>query len=1453
MALPMGLACSAGAQIRTDGSLGVAAQTLAGPNYLIPQAIGKLSGNNLFHSFDTFNIHGGQSANFTTTTPGLANVISRVTGGTSSNINGLLKLTPISGTPSFFFINPAGVTFGAGASIDVPGAFHVSTANYVKFADGNFHADLGQASTFSSAAPEAFGFLGTTRATISIADQASVELSGSRAISIVAGDIEIDNAYVTSMSGDIRVAAIGQSARDVGFTGALPAGEGDLYILPGGWIDAFTDSSSRGGSINVSAGNIVISGGEIFSYTVGSGAAGSVTVAATAQVYAVSNGIIGSNSYSSGSAGPVQVTADTLYLDRGSIFSNALGRGNAGDVTVSTTGIVNMVNRAAISSLTSSSGNAGSVSVNAGRIDMDFASIYSRADSSSSGNTGTVDVATVGQMSLANGALIASIAESVGDSRAVTINAASVSLNRANIYSDTYWDGHGGNVAVTVSGDISVGSASSISTATRSYDDAGSVAVTARNITLDGGGIYSKASSRGNAGDVSLAVADTLSIRSGGGIQNNSLSSGDAGAILVDAKNIVVNGGFISATAYDAGDTGSVTVSASGTIALYNGVISSDTSYFSSGNAGNVSVNADSILIQKADNAGVTGIRSQTLDGSTGKGGDIDITATRNLTITNSGVVSTTSFGEADAGFVKISAGDIFIDGALNNVGSTGVLSVATRYGTGHGGDVTIAATGSISLLGGGTIETSSFGIGNAGAIKVSAASIAIDGNTETRRPTGILSEAVEGTGNAGAVTVSTNGNLSLVDTGLISSSTYSAGRGGNVKVDANDISIDGAGSPFGTAIASQSGNALSALDAGEAGTIEVNARGSLAVTGGGTITSSTFTSHNAGTITVTARDIAIDGAGSSTLTGITSDTNYGAGNAGPVDVVATGALLLANGGAISSGTYSSGNAGAITVRAGSVDIVGRGNQELSGIASRAEVGSSGHAGSISLTTQGDLTISHGGAGISTSTFSSGNAGAVTVEAGNILIDGKGDGIEVGISSDARLGSGNAGTVNVVSRGELYIFDSGNISSSTYDSGKAGAVTISTANILVDGRGTEFLTGIFSDAQVGSSGEAGNVDVVAPGKLVVVNGGLISSTAYSAGNAGTVKVRAGDIGIDQQGNILKTGIVSLSIAGSSGNAGNIDVAAIGDLLILNGSEISSSTYSTGNAGTVTIHADNIVVNGKSAAFSTGILSTAATGSSGNAGSVDVSAFKALSLFDGGTISSATFASGNAGSVRVTAGEIIINGPNATGISSQTNTGSGNGGSIDILAAGSISLVNGGHISSGTFTSGNAGSVQVIADSIRIDSSGTHAATGISSDANPGSGGMAGNVMVTARGAISIVDGSSKISSKSFATGDAGSVRVIAGEVVVDGRNSHESVGILSTSEAGSGDAGSVEVVATNGVSVANGGEISSSTFSLGAAGSVNVATATLSVDGARSTINASANAGSSGQTGSVMV
>ena len=306
------------AQIVTDSSLGSAGQTLSGPAYSIPQSLGKLSGANLFHSFQTFNIGNAESATFSTMTPGIANVISRVSGGSRSQINGLLRLTAVDGTPGFFFINPAGVTFGAGAAIDVPGAFHVGSADHVVFPDGRFSADLNQASSFSSAAPQAFGFLGASRSAIELRDGAALISANGKAISLIAGDISIDNATLGSRAGSVRATAVGNQAAEVGFSGAAQAAAGNLTLSNGAGIISSSLGSLYGAALSLNAGRIDISGDStVFSLVGGadSGRGGAIDIMARDALLLSSGGNISSNTDGAGNGGVIRVRAGEAALD----------------------------------------------------------------------------------------------------------------------------------------------------------------------------------------------------------------------------------------------------------------------------------------------------------------------------------------------------------------------------------------------------------------------------------------------------------------------------------------------------------------------------------------------------------------------------------------------------------------------------------------------------------------------------------------------------------------------------------------------------------------------------------------------------------------------------------------------------------------------------------------------------------------------------------------------------------------------------------------------------------------------------------------------------------------------------------------------------------------------------------------------------------------------------------
>ena len=153
------------AQITLDGSLGPRG-ALRGPNYTISDRMGQIRGPNLFHSFGQFNLPKGESATFTGPNT-ITNILSRVTGGSPSSIDGTIR----SQIPraNFYLLNPSGVMFGPNTSLDVSGSFHVSTADYLRLSDGaTFSAHPAVPTVLSVAPPAAFGFLGPTPAPISI-------------------------------------------------------------------------------------------------------------------------------------------------------------------------------------------------------------------------------------------------------------------------------------------------------------------------------------------------------------------------------------------------------------------------------------------------------------------------------------------------------------------------------------------------------------------------------------------------------------------------------------------------------------------------------------------------------------------------------------------------------------------------------------------------------------------------------------------------------------------------------------------------------------------------------------------------------------------------------------------------------------------------------------------------------------------------------------------------------------------------------------------------------------------------------------------------------------------------------------------------------------------------------------------------------------------------------------
>ncbi|MGE0085575.1 MAG: beta strand repeat-containing protein, partial [Desulfococcaceae bacterium] len=645
-------------------------------------------------------------------------------------------------------------------------------------------------------------------------------------------------------------------------------------------------------------------------------------------------------------------------------------------------------------------------------------------------------------------------------------------------------------------------------------------------------------------------------------------------------------------------------------------------------------------------------------------------------------------------------------------------------------------------------------------------------------------------------------GNIQIEEGSSIANLAQSGatGNAGNIHIQTDELSIRGSNDQIAGII-----NQTQPGSSGNAGFVEVTVIGLLEMLNGASIGSGTFSEGDAGSVTIRAGELRMDGQGSGNVTGILSQAESGSvGDAGSVDVTVTGRLEMLNLSRISSGTFSDGNAGSVTIRTGELRMDGQGSEYGTGIASDAYSGS-GNGGSVDVTVSGlmeMLNLSR----ISSGTLSDGNAGNVTIKAGELRMDSQESEYVTGIASDAYSGSGNGGSVDVTVTGRLEMLNLSRISSGTFSDGNAGSVTIRTGELRMDGQGSESATGIASDAGSGSYGYAGSVDVTVTGRLEMLNLSRISSGTFSDGNAGSVTIRTGELRMDGQGSEYGTGIASDAYSGS-GNGSSVDVTVTGLLEMLNLSQISSSTFSEGNAGNVTIRAGELRMDSQGAEHAAGIFSNADLESCGDASSVDVTVNGLLEILNGAAISSSTFSEGDAGSVTIRAGELRMDDQGSeygTGIASEANSGSGNGGSVDVTVNGLLEMSNGAGISSNTVSQGKAGSVIVHANRIRMEG-----VSYISSAAGSYSFGNAGTVNITVDSLLEMVNGA-QITSSAYALsfGNAGNVIIKAGEIIIDGSDSESFTGISSlVGELALGHVGNVDISAGT-VTVKNGGEIS---------------------------------------------
>ena len=196
-----------------------------------------------------------------------------------------------------------------------------------------------------------------------------------------------------------------------------------------------------------------------------------------------------------------------------------------------------------------------------------------------------------------------------------------------------------------------------------------------------------------------------------------------------------------------------------------------------------------------------------------GNAGEIDLT-TANLSLTEGGVVTNSTFGLGDGGVITIDASDtILVEGANSGIFSQVGADAVGNIGQGNAGKIDII-TANLSLTEGGVVTNSTSGQGNAGAITIDASdTISVDGENQSGFVTGIFSQVLEdGEGSAGEINITTN-NLSLTNDARISVQSLEQGNAGDLEIIANSLDLENGASLLASTPMDTGGNITLQID----------------------------------------------------------------------------------------------------------------------------------------------------------------------------------------------------------------------------------------------------------------------------------------------------------------------------------------------------------------------------------------------------------------------------------------------------------------------------------------------------------------------------------------------------------------------------------------------------------------------------------------------------------------
>ena len=563
----------------------------------------------------------------------------------------------------------------------------------------------------------------------------------------------------------------------------------------------------------------------------------------------------------------------------------------------------------------------------------------------------------------------------------------------------------------------------------------------------------------------------------------------------------------------------------------------------------------------------------------------------------------------------------------------------------------------------------------------------------------------------------------------------------------------------------------------------------------------------------------------------------------------------------IRSVTSGAGDAGQININgAEAVSLVGN-EGTSSGVLSAVGATATGNGGDVTITTSA---LSIFNSSLLLSTIGNGNTGNLRIEASDsIAVSG------ISQFQSTSFGNGNAGNIVIDAPNVNITFENPNtiVATSilsttafpgitpelattltefgipTISTGSSGDITVTGRNLtLNDGAG--FFTTTAGQAPTDGLANAGNITINVSDNFTLSGNSQLESSTSGQGNAGDVNITAGEQVSFESSNIRTT--VDLLPDALAENftqvrqGGDINVTA-NSVLLTNGSQVLSNTFSSGEAGDINIFSNNIEVNGGADGLLTGLFAQVGENATGQGGNINLGSeqflIQQLTLNNGAQIGANTFGEGDAGSLSVFSNNIKFDGGVdgiLTGLFAQVGeNATGNGGNIFLGSEqspiGQLSLNNGGQISVSTFAQGDAGSLSIFSNDIKLDGQGL--LTGLFASVGSSATGQGGDIFINTDLLTLTNGGRVAANVESMGRGNAGTLEISASDsIVING----------TTSEGAPSAITSVVNRDENGEGIGNGGDITVSTGSLSLIDGGRVSATSLGQgDGGDLTINAS--------------